>query len=76
MAQIRCIECHAPFGHDHKNDCSILAAESYKGFQVVSEQCEVGAISENENTEAEAPPSRPSELSLHLSDRLNFEDKL
>lgn len=90
MATMRCKECNEPVGLDHLQDCSILAAESYKGFQVLNEQCDSDCITaaidtvgrdviidSSGNIVAEAPQSADQpELSLHLVDRLEFGDKL
>lgn len=75
MATLRCVECYKPLGLDHLPDCSILRATSYKGFQVMNEDCSTDSL-QAESIEAEDFPSRPAELSLSLSDHLHFEDKL
>ena len=62
MANMKCIECGQPLGERHLRCCS-------DNDIVEIRDCPADTVA------ADSPES-PSELSLHLSDRLHFEDKL
>ena len=74
MANMKCQHCQEPFGAPHKQNCYVNSSRGSVWAKVENEDCATEQVVAD--TVAADSLESPSELSLHLSDRLNFEDKL
>lgn len=75
MAPLTCKECARPIGSIHLYSCQQLSTKCRLTSYVMNEDCATEEMIAD-TAKMDSPSEGPTELSLHLSDHLHFEDKL